>query len=308
MNIGSWWEANPGRLEYELEALRRANIEWSQDKDAFAAGVLRLNLGVPALGPGVELWAVFPDLYPYFRFEVYAFGLELRRHQNPVNKNLCLIGRSTERWRGKEDTLASYLVERLPQVIHTGTCGEPAEVEGLEEHQAEPISDYFPRWPKTSVIVDGRWSMDERNRSGSLLLGVASPSAKFLNGAVLEVLDEDGRTICRADDSLRRAFSSGSMIARWVKLSDAPKLDSRKQLIEEMFRNLQELDPHPNRIEGYPVDGGRLQIRAAVFPEETNNWRELDHGWLFACRLELPESWERNRGNSRRPRNLKGRK
>ena len=129
----------PKRLEYELNALNNAGIEYSKNEDAFTRGVLCLNIWIDGVG---NLQVIFPDLYPYFRFEIYAHDLVLPHHQNPFSKNLCMIGRRTENWHIK-DTLASFLLERLPKVLKAGKSTDCEEVEGVEQHQAEPISDYY---------------------------------------------------------------------------------------------------------------------------------------------------------------------
>ena len=43
-------------------------------------------------GEEVELRVVYPDSFPFMRPEVFAPGLLLERHQNPVDRNLCLLG------------------------------------------------------------------------------------------------------------------------------------------------------------------------------------------------------------------------
>lgn len=284
-----WWEIYPDRFKFELDALEQAGIKYTKDEDVFSKGVLCLYIEMETVG---KLRVVFPDLYPYFRFEIYAPELQLSHHQNPFSKSLCLIGRSTENWY-ISDTLASFLIERLPQVILTGTSDNTKEVEGIEEPQAEPFSDYYSYLFGTAVIVDGEWEIDTCYKSGTLLIGVASLDAK-LKGAVLEVYDEEGNILAQSDPRISRAFSGHEFSARWVRLSEA--LKTTKQ--DDQFKFLQEKDPYPDKIKSHRVNGGILKIRAALFPEEIRNWRQLDYGWIFVCSFKHRESWEVNRVKS----------
>jgi len=76
------------------------------------------------------MYAVFSDLYPYFRFEIYAETVSLAHHQNPIGKNLCLIGRETVNWRAS-DTLADFIRDRLPTVLAAGRENSKDAVAGL---------------------------------------------------------------------------------------------------------------------------------------------------------------------------------
>jgi len=289
-----WWEVYPSRLEREFDALKEVGIEYTTDEDAFAKGILCLYVEMEKAG---TLRVVFPDLYPYFRFEIYAPELQLSHHQNPFSKSLCLIGRSTINWRA-DDTLASFLIDRLPQVIHTGTSDNATEVAGIEEHQAEPFSDYYPCYPGTALIVDGSWEIDASCESGTILIGTISPKEQLLKGAVLEVRDEDENILAEASAQIKCAFPGEQLVGRWVRLSEPLKTPDH----DERFMYLQKKDPYPNRIRGYRVDGGELKIRASLFPEEISRWRQCDYGWMFVCSIKYRKSWEINQKRERSKR------
>ncbi len=89
----TWWMRNPERLEFELQALRDAGIPFAPMKDSIDQGIYQLRLTPTLNGQTVELIAVFPDLYPYFRFELIGPGLDLPHHQHPFGKALCMVGR-----------------------------------------------------------------------------------------------------------------------------------------------------------------------------------------------------------------------
>jgi len=302
--IRPWWEEFPGLLESELRALERAGIPYQKNKAASQAGVLRLDLRVTVDGRAIPLFAVYPDLYPYFRPEVYAPTLNLPHHQNPIRKNLCLLPRSTGEWDVEADALATLLTEQLPRTLQAGETQDPEVADGLEQHQAEPFADYYSYPPGPFVIADGSCPIPGRYKAGSLLIGTCTPGSKVLRGAVLEVQSDRGEALARCDEGLRRAWSRQTVAARWVRLEQPPQINDPGRL----FSSFRDLDPHPNRIDSVKVDDGRLQVRAALFPQELRGWRTPEDGWLFACRFEPEESWRNKRKNKRKERKRRKRR
>ena len=274
-----WWETCPGKLEDELSALERAGIEYSKDDESFAKGVLCLNLSMDGVG---KLRVVFPDLYPYFRFEIYALDLKLPHHQDPFQKNLCMIGRRTENWH-TDDTLASFLLERLPQVIEAGSSDSREKVVGMEQQQAEPITDYFSYQKGAGIVVDTELVINPRYKSGILLIGTTSQETAVVQGGVLDVMDDKGDKIVQSDNRLRRVFREGPFSARWVRLTKPPENNDPSALFNYLFQKA----PYLHHVDNNQVGDGILQIRAAIFPEETRGWRRVDQGWIFVCKVEL---------------------
>jgi len=278
MTCKPWWETCPGRLDYELDALDKAGIVYSKDEKALAKGVLCLNISMDDVG---RLQVVFPDLYPYFRFEIYAHDLKLPHHQNPFGKNLCMIGRRTENWKMK-DTLASFLLERLPRVLKAGRSTNREDVAGIEQQQAEPVSTFYSYQPGAGILVDSGWRIDPFCQSGTLQINVFSQTAQVVQGAVLKVMDENGSVLAESDNKLLQTFSKGPLLARWVRLTDPPPVNEPKALFESLLSKV----PYMSHIDDNPVKEGTLQVRAAIFPEETSEWRKTDYGWIFVCKFE----------------------
>jgi len=137
--------------------------------------------------------------------------------------------------------------------------------------------------------VDGEWEIDACYKSGTLRIGAASLS-RIIKGAVLEVSDEDGNTLAEPDPRIVRAFSEYELYARWVRLSEPLKTSNQI----DQFKHLEEKDPYSHKTRNNRVDGGILEIRAALFPEEIHNWRRLNYGWIFACSFKQRKSWEAN--------------
>lgn len=305
MSTTPWWELHRGRLESELIALDEAGITHEQDFAALAKGVVKLRLHYPLNGSDVELVATYPDMYPYFRPEVVAPELSLHHHQNPFGKNLCLLGRSTELWH-TNDTLASLLQAQLPTVIKAGLSHDKEMVAGLEEPQAEPYADYFAHLPGTCVIIAGNCEIGGAHRSGTFILGLEEQSSSTLRAALLEVQDERTKVLWTAVRPVHDAYRAATITGRWVRIAMPPVSSNPTQV----FRLCRDADPRPNKIVGYPAGDARMQVRAALFPQEIRGWRQSDYGWLFACRLEPTESWKarakcrkrndlRNRGRKR---------
>lgn len=277
-----WWERWPGRLEYELEALRLANIPCERDEQAFHTGTLRLRLRPTIMGETVNLIATFPDFFPYVRFEVEAPDLKLPHHQHPFGKNLCLFGRDTANW-DPQDTLAHVILTRLPIVLQAGQSGDPTEVAGLEEQQAEPFSDYYQYQQDAIVLVDGSWVIDPTVRRGELVVGV-EPSGALLRGAVLAVTDEQGNLLASAQPALANKYSQ-QLRGRWLRLS-APVQEVEP---EQILKALSGQDGRLVAPQWHYIGQDRLDITAAIFPEEVR-WRQAGDGWLFVIRAKGPHA------------------
>lgn len=275
--IEPWWEREPERLEYELYQLTAAGIMFQVDETLKATGLLVIDVEINTeFEAGLSLKIRFPDLYPYFRFEVEAPTLALPHHQNPFGRQLCLIGRGTVNWN-TDDTLAGFLTQRLPSVLSSGASEAPDEVSGLEEPQAEPFSDYYRYGKEAMILVDSSWSIEGQVTRGSLTLGLAESPIESVRGAVLSISAEDGRILAEAAPQIRALYKR-QIEARWVRV-DAPVVECDANRFLEILRAQQEFLGKPAlRL----VPGGRLDIVGVLFPEE-HIWRgEPSTGWVFA--------------------------
>ena len=300
--MGPWWEDDPERYDDELASLDRAGIRWEIDEEAFAAGVLRLRVFPVIDGEELPLVAVFPDEYPWFKFEVEAPTLDLPHHQHAFGKNLCLLPRATAYWRPASDRLAAFLTDRLPVVLATGVAPD-APTDAVEEPQAEPFSDYYVYEPNTLVVVDGAWRIPPEAVSGALVVGLPAlpPGTRWsglLRGAVLEVRDDrSGSVVAMMAPEVAARFPT-RVDGRWVRLDEpirpAVPGDVRRTAAAA-FRVMEEADPHAGRLRAHeagPGRGGSIRVRAALFPEE-HRWRGTPgggagEGWLVAVCLEQP--------------------
>lgn len=277
--LGPWWERYPGRLEWELAELDAAGIAYTIDEVARAAGII-LRVEMEVDGEPLQLVVVFPDLYPDFRFEVHAPGLDLDHHQNPFNKNLCMIGRDTANWL-PEDTLASYLQHRLPLVLRSGRSDDPAEVRGVEEQQAEPFSDYYRYRAPANVMIDSSWSLDLDVDGGALVIGI-DEERPAVRGAVLEVYAESGELLASADDAFIQRYAHKRKIkGRWVRCPAAIRQENEKAFLQELGA----YDKRLVRAKWQRTDSEHHDIVGVVFPEEVG-WRASADGWVFLVRAQ----------------------
>jgi hypothetical protein len=286
-----WWERWPHLLERQEKALEAAGIPFERDEDAARRGVMALRLLRRVAGRDLSLIAVFPELFPYFRFEVRADDLDLPHHQHPFGKNLCFIGRGTANW-SIDDLLADYIVEALPTLLAAGEATDTAAVAGTEQRQAEPFSDYYQYQAEAVVLVDSSWTIDPAITTGELLIGIEPTSKPILRGAVLEVRGPAGRKLAEADPAIRRRYKT-ELRGRWVRVRTPIAENDPGRLIESL--GVQYPDVLTSRHG--TVGQHRLDVIGVFFPEEIGH-RVSGEGWVFAVRAQPLHARRRDRWNA----------
>src|SRR5437764_687030 len=112
-----WVQRFPGRLEWELADFERRGVAtFGIDQAELARGRIVLDGATEWKGETIALRIVYPDLFPYYRPEVFAPGLSLGRHQNPFDSNLCLLEAPSRAW-GTTETAAWLVAERVPFLL-----------------------------------------------------------------------------------------------------------------------------------------------------------------------------------------------
>lgn len=269
-----WWERWPARLDYEIDKLRKAGIQCELDADAFNSGIAKLKLRYTFDGSDHSFVVIFPDVYPYIRFEVFAPDLDLEHHQNPFDKNLCMIGRSTANWH-TSDTVADFFISRLPQVLKAGRSSDPLEAKELEELQGEPLTSYYPYFPNSAVLADSSWSIDPLVSEGILEIGMDRRSRTGLRCVICSVRDRSGNVLAEAKPELSNLFPD-RLEGKWIRC--------RKPILEaDPSRFYQQLVAHDRslgRTKWHKLNKRRIAIIGVLFPEEVA-WREKKDGWLF---------------------------
>lgn len=274
-----WWKRWPGRLEHELEALRAAGIRYDLDEEARSRGAIRLRLWAVIDAEELEFLAHYPAGFPHLRFEVYAPTLILPHHQNPFERNLCLLGADTALWQ-PADTLASFIVERLPLVLTAGRAAEAEAVTSLEIHQAEPITTYFGYGPGI-VLVDSGWALDADAHGGELRLCV-DPQVWPLR-AVVESVRSAGSRGATGDPALVASFGQAALQlqARWVRIHDIPRGGGP----EFVLRAATDARPDLHKPLWQVAGDLLLDIIGVVLTEEIA-WRTSGDGWVFHVRAK----------------------
>lgn len=277
-----WW-SRPERLEYELQALEEAGFRFEDPGDLTRSGPITFRVYAQIGGTEIPFDVTFPEPYPYFRFVLVAPTLSLEHHQNPFSKSLCLIGRVTENW-DPHDTLAAFLRERVPQVIEAGQAEERAEVEELEEHQAEPVSEFYPYTRDAIVLIDGSWRLPPDFREGEVVIGLSQPAGLLIRGAVLEVRTRGGDTLVEADPEIANLYKQ-MIRGRLIRSPRQILEDNPVRFLEAATERRLEVD----LLRWHGVQGGRISVMAVIFPEEVA-WRESGEGWIFVVGAEEVQS------------------
>lgn len=285
MEIRPWYERWPERLEFELQALDANGLRYIVDQAARESGLIKLQVYLDHAGEELQLEATFPDLYPYFRFDVRAPSLTLERHQSVFGKGLCLIGRDTGLWN-TTDTLASFIKERVPLAIRVGSAVDPAEVVGLEEPHAEPLADTYHHAfvPQSIVLFDGSWSVDPSVQRGDLVVGFEADAVPQIRGWVLQVRDESRRVLNGSPPEVCSRHTQ-KLVIPWVRMPSPPRTDEGRSFWKAVTR----LDPRAEQLSWKPA-AGEYKVRGlAVLCEEEIAYRRKGDGFIFAFSLLPPE-------------------
>lgn len=274
--IPPWWERFPGTLEDELDAFQRAGMPTTVDATWRERGVIRLEFVYETNAERIPLYAIYPDLFPYTRPQVYAAELDLPHHRNPFAGNLCLIGRSSENW-STHDRLADLVAAQMPNLLTAARRrpGEPSAVP--EEAQAEPITGYMP-WPAGGVVlVDSAWNIPAGVSRGTLTMAVEA-SAKSFKACVTRIAGEGLEFVGLRD--LSSVWERTKTIeGRWVRLAAAPRSFEG----DELVRAAAVVDPDVARPRHRNVGELALDVLGIAFPEDLRPG-VTGTGWLFVVR------------------------
>src|SRR2546428_5419879 len=179
-----WWERNPERLERELSALRDVAYD---PQPLEVAGRMRVRVQAKVNGSQHELEIRYPDLFPHFRFNIYApIGL-FPRHQQPFTGDLCILAPDSDAW-DEDDTAADILATQLTQIaaINSGDARGAQETD-----QIEAVSMYFnysaPASGEVFVLPSEAYEIDRQLKHGTMTLRVTGEPPKAPRGYVTHV-------------------------------------------------------------------------------------------------------------------------
>jgi hypothetical protein len=293
----AWFENNIQRLEREKDVLNALNVSFNIDQEALKEKLLKINLKIAGNNANfdlhdksedIDLIAVFPDTYPYFRPAVYADDISLPRHQNPLDKGLCLLGRPTDLW-DPNMTLGEFLQQQLKIVLVQGFKTDEMELMHDDTEQAEPISEYFGS--DVTVIMDP--TIIELGASngliehiGRIVVGMPDDNSEGSRYAVLKIKDKDGNNILSSlPESIEKIFSNRKISGVVYRLPELFSFSTPLELYEQLEVGLKK----QNEKIYFHNGNGKMKrsskeiknIIALNFPEETSAGKREMSGWLF---------------------------
>lgn len=280
-----WERRYPGRLVYELDALRRVGVTLEIDLEALERGQLALSFDWRLNAQTtLRLKALYPDGFPHLRPQVFLLsGLDPPpvRHRSPIEGNLCLLGRDTRQWMPSW-TLCELLSKQLADAVH-GT--------GDEDLQGEPADFWWNQvGPRGSYcLIDSRWKLGDI-QSGSLVLRVAvsrdpkgtrprdrRPTSTF-RAIVTQVQDREKNVLYDWEGPMPPELLEGKPITiPWVRsektiFPDA-KLDQQADALVQKFPRLQHQDSH------VVADNLTVKLFAVAHSVEVG-FGEIGLGWV----------------------------
>jgi len=279
-----WWEKYPGLLDAEYDRLKEIGAQFEEREDEKAAGSLVLDIAYPTGGQSLRLEARFPDTYPYTRPEVYAPDLRLQHHQNPFERNLCVIGRRSENWT-PQMSLADLIKDQIPKVT---AANEGVDLgPDVEERQGEPVTTFFQFQPDSLVFIDGAWRRPLEATAGDATIAVVR-KGDLLRAQVASL--RAGNEVFSVPEA--RALLQDAKIhpARWVHLSE-PILERDAATFDRVLR---ERVPALN-AKRFPYG---LDLILVGFPEEHGH-RQKGQGWILLVREKVQAKGSINRDRFR---------
>lgn len=300
-----WFIKHAERWNSEQEALKMLGISFEVDEELKAQGFLRLVLkitensgitNIPTEFLPLKLSISFPDTYPYFRPLVYAEEIDLPRHQNRIDKNLCLLPRSPSYWL-PQTTLAAFLEEQLPKVLVQGMITDPELLQRNKDEQAEPISEYYQVELDAPIIIntsgfDAIQTDDQKIQYlGQIRFGFEMARDIPNRILALECRDAKKNVLSSIPKVLENTFKS-SQCGPVYRTSQPPPFGD----CEKDFHWLTELlTADGQRIKKFDTSirfkSGRTvgNVVAITFPEE-HEPGIISNGWLFLVLGNLPST------------------
>lgn len=268
-----WWERWPDIYRREIDALDGAGIAYEIDEAAKRSGQIVIRARYPHNSHDIWLTAKYPANFPFTRFVIFAPELGLGRHQNPLDGQLCLIPKSTIYWH-QSDTLAQYILERVPHLIEVASSNDHEYVRQEEFPQGEPYSAYYP-YPVNKGILIRTKNLPEGANGGTLILGIKQQSEIAV---VLAVKDEHGQVVWEADRRLADCYPKHAK-GRWLRMESPPATANPARALDAVLAQA----PHL----AAPKFDGWGDIIGINYREEVQQGVYQD-GWIFLARIKNP--------------------
>jgi hypothetical protein len=299
--MAAWFELYPDRFEKERLALEAAGIEFRIDEALLEKKIVRLTLEVhphnvfldlPDPENSYELVVVFPDSYPWFRPEVYAYDLDMPRHHHPIGKNLCLLPRNTKHW-DPTITLAELLQTQLRLVLEKGLETNPEKIKADVAEQAEPVSEYY-KVENPPILFDPTgldFTPDTKlfQFVGTIRVGMARGTIQLPRFAVHKTHGSDGREIHSAFQVLEELFPY-KLDGILVSAPTPPPFTENMNEVDSWLKEGLKKSGFNVKFPSYNIKFGRGAIKCIIgicFPEEIQAGVQ-GLGWLFLIECLVP--------------------
>jgi molybdopterin/thiamine biosynthesis adenylyltransferase len=145
----AWYEANPARLQWELDEFARHGLE--AEIVTRADGRLVVATELTFRGEKVPLRVVYSYEHPDMPPTLYGLRLLLDRHQDPVGLNYCLLEDPERDWN-PWDSAARLVGKDLRRLFRDTELGAEA-VRAGEADMPEPVSSQFSYDDELTVLV-----------------------------------------------------------------------------------------------------------------------------------------------------------
>ncbi|RUU11538.1 hypothetical protein EOD23_10200 [Mesorhizobium sp. USDA-HM6] len=306
--VPRWEKRYPGRLKYELDALRAAGITPEIDEPALAGGRLSLTFDWPLdNATTLRLQAVFPDAYPHFRPQVFLLaGLDPppARHRSPMEGNLCLLGRDTRQW-----TPGWSLCTLLEKQLADSLRGV-----GEEDQQGEPAEYWWNNLGRDSgsyCLIDSDWTLGDASQGTLQLRYIQDQTVKVetengpsrspaIRAYVEEVRADDGQVLHQWAGPLPAdlADADNRLEVPWARSKETilpePQLDAQLKKLRQEYSWLERARP---RNYG---SGLKFDLRALVYPSELA-FGETGLGWCFILLFGHARGFEPKKNKAPKP-------
>lgn len=280
MALKPWWEEQPERLRWEYDWLEYEGYEYEEASRDQSSGTLELRVKYPADDQVLSLEVIFPPFFPDVRPEVRCADVQLPHHQNPVTKELCLLGRSTSLWDPAK-SLAAFLKEQMPQVLKAGATEDALLAGALEEHQAEPATAFLATLADSEIIIatDAEFGPGASGRFAAKI-GIAPNGGDFLvKGVVCEV----NAAACwtpQADVLQNLLGWSQQVHGRWFSLANFQSGLNAAQFVESAVEQMPEVGRTTLQ---FNLKGDLCELLLFRVPSEVGH-RTIGSEWIMVLR------------------------
>jgi molybdopterin/thiamine biosynthesis adenylyltransferase len=277
MSYQAWFERRPELLEQEIDSFRENDLNFNLDysiKDNLRSIVFKGKVMVGR--EEVELELIYPSEFPAQPIVVKATEKNIFRHQNPFEKNLCVIPHNQEGWNSS--LTGAYMVNQAMRLLEDIEKGEKA-IAANEVDSPEPWSNYI-KFEHTPLFV----TEDLSNSLGDAGAYTISRYAGQLfwdekNGVyrkdhyVLEELKQLGDTF-PLRESLpfqKRELLVEKVSGMWFHLSAPPNFNlydpkTVTEELEEQLGSKKEINQLKSQLNQYRLFKAKAKKGKEVFP------------------------------------------